>query len=525
MKTKQVLGLDLGSCAFKLVALELKDSKRPLLMHAKVLEIPSGADQEARQVFLKQLLEGIPLTKFQQIVSVVDDPYTCVHQVLTPPMPAGELPGAVRWEMQRYLAVPPDEMAIAYQVVGEVENDGVKKLKILAVAVLRTAIQQHLALFSQTGLTPTQLLPKSVALAAWYNRVRQAGEAPTAILLLGGTGSEFLVVQGRQILFTRKIPVAGYDITKGMTGVLMTAQGPMGLNELEAEKIKRSMGIPTPGSSEATVSGVSGMQLLSLIRGSLDRLAVELERSLAFYGESTGGIGVAQLILVGGGAHLKGLDAWLQARLGIRVTLPFWMEEIQQASDALNGPAAVVPLSLVPAVGAAVSAGAGINLLPVEIKEAVREKVKRAALIGILATVVLGALFLRIGMGTYQAMLRKQIAAFQLEESATAQELERAKAAVAARERLEQEPHWDEVFKELSRSVTREIYLTEMQINGREVVMRGRVRELGRTTDVILAEFIRTLGDGLFTNVKMVSCRQLEQPAQSADFEIGCLLK
>lgn len=524
MKPRWVLGLDLGSSTFKLAIVEVKDSV-PALVETKILELPPEADRTTRVASLKKLMERLPVTKFAQIVSLVEDPFACLQQILVPQMPAGELPGAIQWELQRYLAVAPEETLIDYEPIGEVEISGAKKLKLLAAAVPTETIKEHLALLAQAKLTPTQLTLPAAATVAWMGGIHRAtGDAPTAILIIGERFSEFLVAREGTFLFSRKIPVAGGDVTRGITGTLMTDQGQMALTPAEAEMVKRSHGFPLTSSSQMVTKGISGTQLMAMMRGSLERLTVEVERSLAFYGESMGNAPVSELILVGGGANLKGLPEWLQTRLGIRVTLPNPAQGIPVAG---GGPEPAVPISpsLVPVLGAALGAGKGLNLLPMEMKAAARAKVERALLTGILTAVIVGMVLLRVGMGVYQWALRTQMTALQFERGVLEPQIIQAKVAVAAHEKHIEEPRWEELFRQLSQAVSREMYLTVLAIDGHQVTLRGKIRDLGRPSDMVLADFIRALRAGILTQVRLGSTRQVEGSSKEWEFEVVCLIQ
>ncbi len=524
MKDKRILGLDLGSGALKLVLMEWLGGG-PVVTQMRLLEFPPASDGKIRAAALKQLLQGIPLGGTAQIVSVVDDPFACVHPVAVPPMPAGELAGAARWELQRHLAVPLEEAMVDYELAGEIESAGTRKLKLLAVGLPREAVQRHLSFLSEAGIKPTQLFPKACAIAAWTRRTAPAEKGPVALLVIGADSSEFIVAQEGQPLFTRKIPVSGNDFTKGMTGTLVTGQGQTALTETEAETIKRSVGIPQGPSAESGAKGISETQLLALLRGNLDRLAAEVERSIVFCGESLGGVNIQELILIGGGAHLNGLAGWLKERLKIRVSVPDPLKEFRKEPLALQGPAGAMPLSFVPALGAVSNAGKGINLLPAEMKRAIQTRLQRAALTGVLTAVIVGASFVRIGLGIYEKTLQGQMAAFRLEQSALAPQLAKARAAAVIQGEQNRQPLWEDLFKELSQVVPREITLTGLTIQGAEAALRGRVRESDRPADQILADFQRILGEGLFTQVRLASSRQMEEPVKEAEFEIRCLLR
>ena len=521
MKPKRVLGLDIGSCTFKLVLLEFQDS-RPVLTHARLLEIPAQAEPNVRQAALRSLLEGMDLSHLSHLVSVLDDPFTCIQKVLIPPMPAGEVADAVKWELQRFLAVPPEEVSVAYRLLGQQEVDGVKKQRLLAVALPSVTIREHLAFLAQAGLHPTTLIPKTSALSAWLTRGgTKSAQEPVGILEIGGSGCELIVAENGEAVFSRKISCSATGLTKEMTGVLMTEQGQVSLTEAEAETVKRSVGIPPAEAAGLGMRGVSGTQIFSLIRGSLERLAVETERSIAFYSESSEQAAVNELFLVGGGAHLKGLAEWLQTRLGARVAVPKTLDGVVQLPGALQSNAAAMELSLAAALGAALGAGKGMNLLPLELQESLRASIQRAALKAAMTGGLLGAALLWSGLQVYHHSLMKQIGAFELEQKAVAQQIPAVRAAVTVQERWGKEPNWEEVFRSLTLQIPPEAYLTELVVDKEEVTFRGRIRRSGRSADEVLAQFIQTLGGGFLAQVRLHSSRQMEQSQDLAEFEIG----
>ena len=79
----------------------------------------------------------------------------------------------------------------------------------------------------------------------------------------------------------------------------------------------------------------------------------------------------------------------------------------------------------------------------------------------------------------------------------------------------------EEVFRFLTHQVPPEAYLTEMVVDGQEMMFRGRIRKSGRSADEVLAQFTQTLGRGILNQVRLHSSRQLEQSQDLAEFEIG----
>lgn len=528
MKTKRILAIELGGTSFKLAAAEVTDGK-PTLTRVRRLPLAAPTDEASRRKTLEELLSGIARDAKTNVVALVDDPFAFVGPLLVPPMPSGELAGAVHFELQRGLPIPPEEAVVDYEISEEAESQGVKKLKLLVGALPQQTVNSQLAFLARAGLKPSRLIPRAQATAAWSKEGADPSAASRGILRVGGTSSEFLVTRGGQILFVRKIPVSGGDFTRGMTAVLMTAAGQVGLTEAEAETVKRTVGIPSPESSNPATQGIPASQILAMLRGSLDRLAVEVERSIAFYGESQGGgSSLGELILAGGGAHLKGLDQWLAERLGIPVTAPDPLAGRAVAAGAVEENVATAPLSLAAVLGAVElsAAGAGLNLLPRQIREAAQTQARRSVLAGSIGAAAAVLLVVKAGMGIYQGALEKELAALRVEQSAVMSQHAAAQTTLSAYELLRTQPPLEEIFKELGHAVPAHAYLTHLTWQEGKWALQGKVREVTRTADAVLNDFLRALSEGPFTEVRLIGSRQVEGSIpRESEFEVSCLLK
>ncbi len=520
----RTLALDLGSASFKLAVVEgAADAAR--VVQLRRLELPAGADAAARQAALAQLLQGMSQEGLTRIVSVVDDPFVCVRQITLPPMPPAEMAGAVAWELQSALAMPAEQAVVGYQALGEVVVDGVKKVRLLAAAIPAALVRDHLAMLTQAGLTPTQFVPRALAVTAWVRRAMPGAARTIAVLDVGAASSEFLILHGDTLPMVRKIPIAGSDLTKAMTSVLMTPQGQVGLTEAQAERAKRTLGIPELIEGSENTWGMTRAQLLSMLRGPLEQLAVEVERSLAFAADLLGGSAISELFLVGGSAHLRGLPQWLGRQLGLPVTCPTPLEMLAGVPGVAEEGVVAAPLSLVPVLGAALDDRLTLNLVPAEVRAAAAAHVRRAAITAALTTVMVGAILVRVGLAVGHHTLQTKITAAQLEQSAVTPQLAMWRASLAAQDARAQRPPWAELFRALSHVTPREMYLTGLAVDDHTMAIRGRVRDLGRPTDVVLAEFMRTLANGLWADVTLGSSRRLEQPAPIVEFDLRCRVK
>ncbi|MFA5100905.1 MAG: PilN domain-containing protein, partial [Candidatus Omnitrophota bacterium] len=253
------------------------------------------------------------------------------------------------------------------------------------------------------------------------------------------------------------------------------------------------------GAGSKIIEGnISEAQVLSMLRTPLEHLEREIARCFDYFSEVSGVGKIESLVLFGGGASLAGLTKYLSDALGIEVTL----------GD---------PLRLELAVGAALSEGKGINLLPPEIKEETTRTLKRSGIAAAAAGVTLILAFTYSGMRIHLNNLQKNISAARMELSSLQPQLKQ----IEVESLLSDEPYWEDVFKELSNIIPADICLTELSMENHTMRMRGIVTS--KEAEESLSVFIRALGKGVFKNVKLVTSKQIKERAVNG-FELTCLV-
>jgi len=171
------------------------------------------------------------------------------------------------------------------------------------------------------------------------------------------------------------------------------------------------------------------------------------------------------------------------------------------------------------ATGAALTEGKGINLLPPEIKEETKRVVKRGTIEAIATAVILISVLLYIGIRIQLGNFEKRISVAKLELSSLQPQFKQAEAYQLANTVLAHEPHWEDIFKELSNLIPDNIHLTNMNMKDNIITMKGIVASEGG--EEILSDFILTLEKGIFKNVKLVSTKDLKDEVGN-EFELKC---
>lgn len=543
-KKDYIIGLDIGASSVKIAQFKKMEDGGLYLVKADLKEIasekqgqsPSGTvpvfprnDGEGQTAFsrndgegqivpvLKELFRGIDVKRSKIIVSI-NCPKTAIKLTQAPYMPKSELYNGVRLEAKTYFPFPVDDSLLDFEILGDTIEKGVRKYEVAVSVSPKETVSRYLSILGKAGIRPASFVPCPYALEKLSELSQPKGGKTVCFVELGKLHTELVILKENTLTFSRKIPIAGEDFTKSMTGLLISDRGKTQLTLDEAERIKREVGLPAEAEPKIIDGKISTAEILSMLRAPAEQLVSEIERCFDYYREESGGGKIDSVFVLGGGASLGGLIKFLSAGLGVEVKLGDPLEGL------MLGPNAVpekdrISHRLAGAIGAALSFGKGMNLLPPEMKEEAKRTVKRGTIEVAGTAVILVSALLFIGMRIELGNLKTRISVAALELSGLAPDLKKAEAHHAANMVLVDEPHWEDIFKELGHRVPKAIHLTGITMQGTVINMKGVVSS--RDGEDILSDFILTLERGIFKDVKLVKTRDLADKSGN-EFELAC---
>jgi len=521
-KKDYVIGLDIGSSSIKIA--QFRKSEAGLsLIKAELREIASAAspprnDREGQIVAaLKDLLQGIDLKK-SKVIASINCPKTAVKITKVPYMPKSELREGIKLEAHNYFPFPMDESLMDYEILRETVEKGVRKYEILVAVSPKKTVDSYLSMLNKAGIKPSSLVPCSDAMQKVAETSYSEGDKLNCFVDIGQRYTELFIFEGKELVFSRKIPISSADITEAMTGTLVSDRGQTKLSLEEAEKIKKDVGIPQESGSRIIDDKISSIQVLSMMRAPLEQLTGEIERSFDYYREASSGGRVESVILFGGGSSLSGFTKFLSNSLGIEVRIGDSLEGLNIEEGAV-GERGKIAHKLGLAIGAALKGTAGINLLPAEIKEETQRIFRRSTIEALGTALVITAVLFYIGMKIQLNNFEKRISVAKVELSSLQHQFKQAEAYHLANMVLVDEPHWEDVLKELSNVIPDDIYLTNLNLKDNTIIMEGIISS--SEGEGHLSDFILTLEKGIFKNVKLVKIEDLAEVTGNK-FELKC---
>jgi type IV pilus assembly protein PilM len=219
---------------------------------------------------------------------------------------------AVRFRAQEALPIPLDEAVLDYRVLSEEPNaEGEPVRRVLLVVAHKDLVERYVEACRLAGIQLAGIdLEAFALLRSLAPPVQREGSALVAVAI-GHERTTLAVSDGRVCEFTRVLEWGGWAINVALARALDSTPD-------QVEQIKRNLSL----GGGATPEGLTLQQAetaVESVRRSIESLARDLVSSLQYYQGQPGSLGIGEVMLTGGTAHLAGLAEELERLLGVRV--------------------------------------------------------------------------------------------------------------------------------------------------------------------------------------------------------------
>lgn len=322
---KTRVGLDIGSTAVRVVEVAAADV--PGLRRAAQVPLGPGAVEngEIRQpdVVAEALKElwGRSGVKSKRVQLGVGNQRVVVRDIALPWLPEKELRASLGFQVQEFIPMPVEDAVLDYDVLGELQQEGRRMLRMLLVAAQRMMIDALVQAVEAAklevvaiDLTPFALVRAVGTLDANLDEETQGDEA---LVDVGAHVTNICVHDRGTTRFVRILPSGGRDIT------LAIARG-LGTEDDVAERLKRGEQVEGGPSPEDV-----GRVALSRAGSFVD----EIRSSLEFYAAQVPGAKIGRVLVTGGGSKLEGFMELLQQRIPVVVERGRVFEHVKSVLD------------------------------------------------------------------------------------------------------------------------------------------------------------------------------------------------
>lgn len=299
-----VLGVDIGSSAIKIVQIRKKNGQAVLETYGELalgpyagagigqaVQLPAEKIASAiadlmkeKEVNVTTRLSGVSIPFASSLMSVID----------MPEVPPKQLATMIPIEARKYIPVPISEVMLDWSVIPKSEtfdsdmdpaNPKAKTVEVLVVAIHNDTISKYQTIVEKSGLEAGFF---EIEIFSTMRSVLDEGLASVMIMDMGAASSKLYIVE-------RGIIKASHTVNRGAQDITAAISQSLGLTIERSEVMKREIGA---SGSDQTLTGI-----ITLV---LDFIFAEANRTLLGF-EKKYNKSVSKVILVGGGAALKGL--------------------------------------------------------------------------------------------------------------------------------------------------------------------------------------------------------------------------
>ena len=299
-----LLGIDLGQHTIKLLQLKLKNLQISTFGSYTLPPEAITAEGDKRDEYiltaLDALLRQLKINQ-KEVALCLPSKSVIIKKIELPRMEKKEeITSAVFREAEQYIPYELEDVNINYQVVSE-EAEKSDRMEVLLVSAKKEVINHQVALVNEVGLIPYIIDVENFALVNAYEACYGKTPGPLAIIDVGASKINVVVVENNIPIFNREVPIGGIYLTKKI-------QANLNIDYEQAEKIK--------------IEGTSDEKLLSAVKEVFVTVAQEwlqeITAALNFF-ESSAKTKINEIFLCGGSSRIEGFSECLERSLKKKV--------------------------------------------------------------------------------------------------------------------------------------------------------------------------------------------------------------
>jgi type IV pilus assembly protein PilM len=318
-KKNQLVGLDIGSHAIKLV--EIEDTKKGrILKNFGIIGLPQDAivegaikEMEIVSSAIKTLYKNLKI-KNKNVVTSISGYSVIVKKISIQKRGEAELDASIQDEAEQYIPFDINDVNLDYEILSPPDEEGAEKkaegekaerglMDVMLVAAKKDIVEDYVSLLHLTGLSPAILDVDAFAL---QNAFELSSEKIAGCYALVNVGAEELginAIKNGVSIFTRDSSYGGYQINEAI-------MSKFDVSYEEAEKIKLG-GAKIDHKDKGALEEI----FTSVISGWVNEIKRALDFLATTYPEET----IEKIVISGGSCRFPGFQKYLELETEIPV--------------------------------------------------------------------------------------------------------------------------------------------------------------------------------------------------------------
>ncbi len=429
-----------------------------------------------------------------------------------PAVPAKQMRDSVLWQLAEKTTLPVEQAELYYEAKGE----------LLKVAALDGGLRDVLlSAFHENGVYPELVTVAPAAYESLNQKTEIFRRGSMLLAEIGDDESGFAVFQKGGLEVFREAALGEDQIIRAMRGTFVIDGASMTIDYEEAGTLLDEFGLPTPNlvqdPNEPKLS-----QLSARIRPVCEKITQEIRTTLTQFQKQFPSEKISEITLTGAGEHIKGLDVYISAQLGLPV-------RSLAAGDIAQG----LDRSQVALAGLAMADSLRFNFAALEdLWKPRMEKIRKLLRAGVLFSFVAFAAFAgllmfwnqarKAALGKYQKQYQDLGVSIGVIDGLREVAAQSEARKTILREEVPPMPYLGGVLRELSRRVPPEILITSLGYKkDRPPVLeiKGSISLSGRE-DAVISAFMEQLNLSPFFEHSSLESRDEKETGGGVAFMI-----
>jgi len=310
----KVLTVDLGTSTLKFAEFAVGRGGVLTLLKFGVAEL--GLDpnkEEERAKFITPTLSKLFQdngVKGGEVLLSISGQSVFMRFVKLPPVDPAQVEQVVRFEAQQNVPFPIEEVTWDYQMM-PARSAGSSEAEAVIVAIKKEVLEAEVEAVEKTGVKIRQVDVAPFALLNAFRYSEVQTDDCTLIIDMGARSTNLVFVE-KNSFWIRNVPIAGNQISQSICNEM---QEPF----VSAEMLKKGKGFVSLGGVYADPDDADAARISKLIRSTMTRLHVDINRSIAYYRTTLSGAPPKRVFLTGGSTQLPYLDLFIADKLSLPV--------------------------------------------------------------------------------------------------------------------------------------------------------------------------------------------------------------
>lgn len=342
MNLPEFFGLDIGNHSVKLAQAQVKGEGSAKLTAVGQLETASSllaaTEESAKKALADKIKQAHDTAGISTKLVVCGLPESSIFSrlILLPDLPEDQLEQSLYYEAKQYLPIPPSEVQLDHIPITKKTIEGKDLIQALLVAAPKTVVNSYVDIIQRAGMELIALETETMATARTIT-FKNSVEGSILTIDFGAKGTDMSVVKDKTPIFSQSLGTGSDALTKALVA-------DFGLDYAQAEQYKRTYGLLAD-----QAEGKIAKALYPVMQIIINEINKTLNYFRAHLQEST----PKKIYIVGDGAKLPGLAAYLNQNLGIETVVSDPVSELNLSSRVKNDITQISTVGFTVAVGLA----------------------------------------------------------------------------------------------------------------------------------------------------------------------------